>query len=38
MKRRQPVNKFASAARFRADQGRTKFMNVKAVQRGGIRL
>lgn len=38
MKRRVPVNKYASARSFRANQKRIKGANVMAVQRGGIRL
>lgn len=35
---RKPVNKRRSAAKFRRDINRTKVINVKSVQRGGIRL
>jgi len=39
MKFRSPVNKSASAAKFRGQVGRTKAANVKAsVPRGGFRL
>lgn len=36
--RRQPVNKYKSAAKFRRAVDKTKLVNVMAVQRGGIRL
>jgi len=36
--RRTPVNKFKSASNFRRGVSKTKMLNVKAVQRGGIRL
>lgn len=36
---RRPVNKFKSAAKFRAQSKRTKMPNMKAApMRGGIRL
>lgn len=38
MRRRVPVNKFRSAKQFRRSVSKTKMANVKAVQRGGIRL
>lgn len=38
MKRRSFVNKHRSAVVFRHKVGKTKMVNMKAVQRGGIRL
>lgn len=38
MKKRSPVNKRKSALVFRHQVARTKLPNMKAVQRGGIRL
>lgn len=36
--RRAPVNKFKSAKTFRRNVSKTKAINVKGSQRGGIRL
>lgn len=36
--KRVPVNKFKSAAKFRRGVSKTKALNVKGSQRGGIRL
>ncbi|QXP08440.1 MAG: hypothetical protein [Arizlama microvirus] len=36
--KRSPVNKYRSAKAFRRDVSKTKLVNVKGVQRGGIRL
>lgn len=36
--RRVPVNKFKSAASFRRGVSRTKALNMRGSQRGGIRL
>lgn len=36
--KRNAVNKFKSAGQFRRSVSKTKVLNVKASQRGGIRL
>lgn len=38
MRRRMRVNKSRSAKQFRKSVGRTKMANLRATQRGGIRL
>lgn len=38
MMRRQPVNKYRSAAKFRNKVVRTKAINIRPPQRGGYRL
>lgn len=36
--KRSGVNKYQSAKKFRRSVGKTKVVNVKASQRGGIRM